>query len=78
MAASALTFWLDVSLETAVGRFGGADRPLLRGDNQMERAAALFAARRGDYFAAADLVVANDGPPERAVGRIIEEIRSSV
>jgi len=78
LAASALTVWLDVSMETAVGRLAGADRPLLRGENQLERAAAIFAARRDDYFAAADLVVANDGPPERAVGRILDEIRSSV
>jgi shikimate dehydrogenase len=78
LASAALTVWLDVSMETAVERLGGADRPLLRGGNRVERAARLFAARRDEYFAAADLVVSNDGRPEMAVGRILEEVRSSV
>jgi shikimate dehydrogenase len=78
LAASALTVWLDVALETALGRLDGVDRPLLRGPDRAARAERLLAGRREAYLAAADLVLANDGEPARAVGRILEEIRSAV
>ena len=78
LAASALTIWIYASMETTVARLGGVDRPLLRGESRLEQASLLFAVRRDDYFAAADLVIANEGDPEPVIGRILEEMRSSV
>ena len=78
LGASALTIWIHASMETTLTRLGGVDRPLLRGASRLEQASLLFAARRDAYFAAADLVVVNEGDLERAIGRILEETRSPV
>jgi shikimate kinase len=78
LRARAFVVWLRVSPRSAAARLGGAlaaERPLLDGAEPLEaRIAALEAARRGLYEAAADVVVSTDG---RGPAEIAEEIRAA-
>lgn len=68
------TVWLRVTPEEAIRRLRGSptDRPLLVGDDPLERLRALDR-DRNEYYRRADLVVDADGRPTSDISRIIGE-----
>ena len=75
LADRALTIWIYTALGRTFARSDLGGRPLLDHPSPSARAAELLEERIEDYFRSADLIVGNEGPPDRAVERIHEEIR---
>ncbi len=64
--------YLKVSAETVYKRLkGDATRPLLQGENPMEKIAGLLASREKLYEEAADIAIVNDG---KEYDKVIQEI----
>lgn len=78
LAENSLVIWIYTSMETAFSRMDISRRPLLRHPRPFFQAQELFAQRRTHYFECADLVIGNEGPLEKTIGKIHEEIRLSL
>ncbi len=78
LAERSLSVWIYASLETIRARMDPGSRPLLTGDQEGLFARDLMARRMPFYFRSADLIVGNEGPVERTIEKIDEEIRLSL
>lgn len=67
--------WLWAETRELLKRIPAGGRPLLENGDRERRLAELMSARLPDYARASDLIVNANGSPERAVRKIIDEIR---
>ncbi len=78
IAEETTCFWLYTTPEESLARITDNSRPLLSGDNRLEKARALFETRKPLYAQACDALVISEINPALTAGHINEEINLSL